>query len=149
TRVDRDQAAFAQATWDITSQWELSGGLRYFKFDNTLEGFYGYNANLYGGGSGTAICFAPPRVLGTPCTDLLKRVAQSGHVPRGNLPYKTPPDAMVHATWSKGFRPGGVNRTAAPNIGPYQADFPTNWEIGWKPQCLNRHLRWNGAIFEE
>ena len=39
TRVDRDKAVFAQVTWDITSQWSLSGGERYYKYDNTLEGF--------------------------------------------------------------------------------------------------------------
>jgi iron complex outermembrane receptor protein len=157
TRVDRDQAVFAQVTWDITSQWELSGGLRYFKSDNTLEGFYGYNKMLYGtaaqnytnGGSGTAKCFAPPSVVGAPCTDLNNRVSEKGHVPRVNLTYKITPDAMVYATWSKGFRPGGVNRTAQVGVGPYQADFLTNWEIGWKTQWFGHHLRWNGAVFQE
>jgi iron complex outermembrane receptor protein len=149
TRVDRDQAAFAQVTWDITAQWELSGGLRYFKSNNTLEGFYGYNAALYGGGSGTAKCFAPPSTVGGPCTDLNNRVSEKGHVPRVNLTYKLTPDAMVYATWSKGFRPGGVNRTAQAGIGPYQADFLTNWELGWKTQWFGHRLRWNGAVFEE
>jgi iron complex outermembrane receptor protein len=148
-RVDRDQAAFAQVTWDITSQWELSGGLRYFRSDNTLEGFYGYNATLYGGGSGTAKCFAPASTVGAPCTDLDNRVSEKGHVPRVNLTYKFTPDAMVYATWSKGFRPGGVNRTAQVGVGPYQADFLTNWEIGWKTQWFGHRLRWNGAVFQE
>jgi iron complex outermembrane receptor protein len=147
TRVDRDQAAFAQVTWDITSQWELSGGLRYFKSDNTLEGFYGYGAGI--GGSGVDKCFAPPTTVGAPCTDLDNRVSEKGHVPRVNLTYKFTPDAMVYATWSKGFRPGGVNRTAQVGIGPYQADFLTNWEIGWKTQWFGHRLRWNGAVFEE
>ena len=30
-RVDRDQAAFAQANWDITSAWPLTGGLRHYQ----------------------------------------------------------------------------------------------------------------------
>jgi iron complex outermembrane recepter protein len=149
TRVDRDQAAFAQVTWDITSQWELSGGLRYFKSDNTLQGFFGYNETLYGGGSGTAKCFAPSSTVGGPCTDLNNRVSAKGHVPRVNLTYKITPNAMVYATWSKGFRPGGVNRTAQVGIPPYQADFLTNWELGWKTSWFGHRLRWNGAVFEE
>ena len=149
TRVDRDKAVFAQVTWDITSQWELSGGLRYFKSDNTLEGFFGYNETLYGGGSGTAKCFAGPSTVGGPCTDLNNRVSEKGHVPRVNLTYKITPDVMVYATWSKGFRPGGVNRTAQVGIPPYQADFLTNWELGWKTQWFGHRLRWNGAVFEE
>jgi len=59
------------------------------------------------------------------------------------------PDAMLYATYSKGFRPGGVNRTAAAGIPPYSADFLKNYEIGWKTQLFDRHLRWNGAIFRE
>ena len=56
---------------------------------------------------------------------------------------------MVYATYSKGFRPGGVNRTAQPGIGPYQSDYLINYEIGWKTQWFDHHLRWNGAIFKE
>src|SRR4029077_18479581 len=74
---------------------------------------------------------------------------ETGHVPRVNLTYKITPDVMVFATYSKGFRPGGVNRTAQPGIGPYQSDFLTNYEIGWKTQWFDHHLRWNGAIFKE
>src|SRR5258708_7204461 len=66
-----------------------------------------------------------------------------------NMTYKITPDKMVYATSSKGFRPGGVNRTAVPGIGPYQADFLKNYEIGWKTQWFDHRLRWNGAVFWE
>lgn len=149
TRVDRDQAIFAQVTWDITSQLALSGGERYFKTDNTLEGFYGYGAG-YSSHTGEAACLGrPPVTVGAPCENLDKRGTDKGHVPRVNLTYKIDKDRMVYATWSKGFRPGGVNRTAQPGVPPYQADFLTNYEVGWKTQWFDHHLRWNGAIFQE
>jgi outer membrane receptor protein involved in Fe transport len=78
-----------------------------------------------------------------------KTVSDTGHVPRVNLTYKITPDKLVYATWSKGFRPGGVNRTSLQSIGPYKSDFLTNYEIGWKTQWFDRHLRWNGAVFWE
>ncbi len=56
---------------------------------------------------------------------------------------------MVYATFSKGFRPGGVNRTAEKGIGPYQADYLKNYEIGWKTQWFDHRLRWNGDFFWE
>jgi iron complex outermembrane receptor protein len=147
TRVDRDQAAFAQVQWDVTKQLALTGGIRFYKFDNTLDGFFGYSAGH--GGSGVGHCFGPAVVPFTPCTDLQKRIADNGTVPRVNVTYKLAPDVMVYATYSKGFRPGGVNRTAQAGVPPYAADFLKNYEIGWKTQLFDRHLRWNGAIFRE
>ena len=37
---------------------------------------------------------------------------------------------MFYATWSEGFRPGGINRRGT--LPPYMSDFLTNYEIGWK-----------------
>jgi outer membrane receptor protein involved in Fe transport len=149
TRIDRDQAAFAQVTWDITSQWSLNGGLRYYTYDNTLEGFFGYSA-AYSSHTGESQCHGrPPSTPFAPCTDLDNRVTGSGNVPRINLTYKFDPDKLLYATFSKGFRPGGVNRTAQAGIGPYQTDFLKNYEIGWKTQWFDHRLRWNGAVFWE
>jgi iron complex outermembrane recepter protein len=149
TRIDHDEAAFAQATWDITSHLSVNGGLRYFTYDNTLQGFYGFSLNNPFT-SGEKLCAGrPPTTPFAPCTDLDKRVTGSGNVPRANITYKFDPDKLVYATFSKGFRPGGVNRTAAANIGPYQADFLKNYEIGWKTQWFDHRLRWNGAVFWE
>ncbi len=155
-RVDRDRAVYAQATWDITSQWHLTGGMRFYHYDNSLIGFYGFNANFYTG-EGTATCFLGPIVKNSPCTDLDASTAGSGSVPRVNLTYQITPNAMVYATYSKGYRPGGVNRIAPPVVvagqvpapSPYQADYLTNYEVGWKTQWFHNTLRWNGALFWE
>ena len=60
---------------------------------------------------------------------------------------------MVYATYSTGFRPGGVNRVYDKHISaiypPYQSDELKNYEIGWKTQWFDEHLRWNGALFWE
>jgi outer membrane receptor protein involved in Fe transport len=147
-RVDRDKAVFFQGEWDITSQWSLNGGLRYYKYDNSLEGFYGFGLNHFGGTPGEGLCNGrPPSTPFAPCTDLNKEVAASGTVPKANVTYKISRDNLVYATYSKGFRPGGVNRSG--DFGPYAADFLTNYEVGWKTQWFDRRLRWNGAAFLE
>jgi iron complex outermembrane receptor protein len=148
-RVDRDKALFFQGTWDITSQWSLNGGVRYFKYDNSLEGFYGFGLGHFGGDPGQGLCNGPPTTQLAPCTDLDKEVSGSGKVPRANLTYKITPDKMVYVTYSKGFRPGGVNRTEQAGVGPYAADFLTNYEFGWKTQWFDHRLRWNGSAFDE
>jgi iron complex outermembrane receptor protein len=162
-RVDRDQAAFGQVTWDIDPSWSVTGGLRYFKAKNSLQGFYGYSAAyqaLTGYHSGMDNCGGPNAmnftfqpVHGAPCTDLDQTVSESGHTERANLSYKFDSDRMVYATYSTGFRPGGVNRVFDAAIGkifpPYAADYLKNYEVGWKTQWLDHHLRWNGAVFLE
>jgi outer membrane receptor for ferric coprogen and ferric-rhodotorulic acid len=32
---------------------------------------------------------------------------------------------------------------------PYQSDFLTNYEFGWKTEWLDHRLRWNGGMFQE
>jgi iron complex outermembrane receptor protein len=147
-RVDRDRAVYGQVTWDITHQWSVTGGLRYYEYDNSLFGFYGFNANYFTG-EGTATCFPGFTAVlkDAPCTDLNARTSANGTVPRVNVTYKITPQAMVYATYSKGFRPGGVNRIGG-NL-PYAADFLVNYEVGWKTQWFENRLRWNGSLFWE
>ena len=52
---------------------------------------------------------------------------------------------MFYATWSKGFRPGGINRQ--PGLEPYDPDFLVNYELGWKTQL--GPFRWNGAVYHQ
>ncbi len=146
-RVDRDKAAFAQVTWDITSQLSLTGGLRYYEYNNSLLGFFGYSA-AYSSSTGQSQCFEPAIVKYSPCTNLDKDTSATGTVPRVNLTYKVTPDQMVYATYSKGFRPGGVNRVAG-QVPAYAPDYLENYEVGWKTQWFDHRLRWNGALFWE
>ena len=44
-RVDRDYAIFGEASFDVTSNLTVTGGLRGYKFDNTLIGFFGFGRN--------------------------------------------------------------------------------------------------------
>jgi outer membrane receptor protein involved in Fe transport len=164
-RVDRDQAAFAQVTWDINSQWEVTGGIRQYRYDNSLQGFYGYSLNyglLTGYASGQKQCPSPTYAPFhfAPCTDLpsvagqaTTDVSSGNHTQLARVTYKFDPDHLLYATYSTGFRPGGVNRVFDKNINaiypPYASDTLTNYEVGWKTQWLNHTLRWNGAVFLE
>lgn len=148
-RVDRDSAVFGELSYDITSALTINAGLRHWRFDNTLQGFYGFN-DTYSSHEGIATCFTPfVPFHGAPCQDLNGRSQGTGNSPKVNLTYKIDPDHMIYATWSKGFRPGGVNRNGGGKLPPYRPDFLTNYEIGWKTTWLDKNLRWNGAVFDE
>ena len=133
-RIDRDYAAFGELSFDFTPQLTGTVGGRWYKFDNSLVGFFGFNS-LLDDGSGYSsnpdyLCFGPPQVDGSPCTNLDKRVKDSGFVHRVNLTYKPNDDLLFYGTWSRGFRPGGVNRRGT--LAPYKPDYLTNYEVGAK-----------------
>jgi outer membrane receptor protein involved in Fe transport len=44
-RVDRDYAAFGEASFDVTPKITLTAGGRYYKYDNSLIGFFGFGRN--------------------------------------------------------------------------------------------------------
>jgi outer membrane receptor protein involved in Fe transport len=144
-RIDRDSAAFGEVAFDITDKLTVTGGIRFFKSDNSLKGFYGYGAGY--GSTGEKACFTGPEIEGSPCTNLDKRVKEKGDSKKINLTYKIDPDKLVYVTYSEGFRPGGINRRGT--LPPYQSDFLKNYEFGWKTTWADNRFRWNGAVFHE
>ena len=150
-RVDRDYAVFAEASYDILPNLTLSGGVRGFYADNSLQGFFGF-AKGFSSGTGEAKCGVPyvSIVPGSPCTNLDARIHESGETHKVNLTWQVTDDKMLYATYSTGFRPGGVNRrNDIPGVGPYSSDSLDNYELGWKTSWANNRLRFNGDIFWE
>jgi iron complex outermembrane receptor protein len=104
--------------------------------------------------NGTDLTLLPAVVPGSPCTNLAdfvdgklvpKRAKGHGFTHRLNAQWKPQENLMFYATWSRGFRPGGINRRA--DVAPYDPDYLTNYEIGWKTTF--GPLRWNGAVYHE
>jgi iron complex outermembrane receptor protein len=161
-RVDRDYAVFGELSFDFTPQLTGTVGYRFFRYDNSLDGFFGFGKNQ-GFSSGTGekqnnpqasppTC-QQPGILGAPCVDLAREVKKNGSTPKFNLTYKFNADAMIYASYSKGFRPGGVNRRSQappdPPLSTYEPDYLSNYEVGFKTSWLDNHLRFNGAFFWE
>ncbi|KZC35971.1 TonB-dependent receptor, partial [Rhodanobacter sp. FW510-R12] len=148
-RYDYDKAVFGELSYDIIPETlTATVGGRYFRSANQLYGFYGFSKGFAPGSSyGEAGCISPQPFLGAPCLDFNKRVRQSGSLGKFNLTWNISPTKMVYATRSEGYRPGGVNR--AGQLPPYQADFLTNLELGWKTSWFDNRLSFNGAVFRE
>ena len=171
-RKDKDYAIFGEVNWDVVPHVTLTGGTRYYKFDNTIIGFNGFGPNNPSGSTlGYNRCLTVNGfqlrddqnsaligggVANTPCTNVgvvvngklqPKRVKDDGWLYRFNAQWKPTDKIMLYATWSKGFRPGGINRQ--PTAPPYGPDFLINYEAGWKTTFLGNRLRWNGAIYHQ
>ncbi len=151
-RTDRDQAVFGQVAFDITDELELSLGARYFEPEVTLKGFFGFGIGFTEAGwssTGENTC----NVIGVgqearkdaPCFNVNKRIKESDSVYRVNLSWQASDTALLYATWSEGYRPGGVQRS--PVLPNYVSDFLTNYELGWKTRWADDRLQFNGAVF--
>jgi len=146
-REDDDEALFGELTFDITDKLSVTGGVRFFESENSLKGFFGYGAG-FSSGTGEAACEAGSEPFRrAPCTNLDKKTDESGNTKRFNMTWHATDDVMLYATWSEGFRPGGINRRGT--LPPYKADFLTNMEVGFKTELAGNRLRINGAIFQE
>ena len=91
---------------------------------------------------------------GTPCINVgrfvdgkvkPKESKGSGATYRFNGTWKPHPGLLFYGTWSKGFRPGGINRQ--PGVASYNPDFLINYELGWKTTF--GRFRWNGAFYHQ
>lgn len=158
-RIDRDYAIFGELSYDVTDKLTLTAGGRYYRFDNSLFGFFGF-ARGYSSNTGVARCvttngllfrddptgaFAQPILPGAPCTNVDKSTADNDAIWKVNASYKLSEDALVYVTWSRGFRPGGINRRGT--LPPYGPDTLDNYELGWKTNF--GPVRFNGAVYQQ
>ena len=167
-RVDKDYAVFGEASFDIFDGLTLTAGGRGFIYDNTLIGFFGFGSPSAVGGPGVGRCFRdaagnllPAAIAPAPCVNLgdqgltssgtrtttvrPKQADGQGFTHRLNLTWKPSRDLLLYGTWSRGFRPGGINRRAG--LDPYGADYLTNYELGLKSTLFDGKLRFNVAAY--
>ncbi len=152
-RVDRDKAAFGEVTFDFNDKLTATVGARYFDYENSLVGFNGFVRHCTGqyiDGEFVVIPASEGGEVQYPCFDtkILNDVAKGNDWAfKGNLEYHFDDDKMFFATWSEGFRAGGVNRARVPGIPKYDPDFVTNYEIGWKMLLGDGSVRFNGSAY--
>lgn len=146
-RTDEETALFGEVSFDFTDRLTGTVGMRVFNTENSLVGFFGFGAG-FSSSTGESQCFLPLTPFrGAPCTNLDASTEEDGQLYRANLEWNLDDDRMIYATYSEGFRPGGINRRGT--FGPYDADFLDNFELGWKTDWADGRLRWNGAIFHQ
>jgi len=150
-RQDEDKAVFGEISYDITDRLTIMGGVRAYSYENKLFGFNGFIGHCTG--SYINGKFVEDRDNGTPqypCFDtriLDDTQDNSDVIYKANLSFAINDDVMIYATYSEGYRPGGVNRARVPGVPSYEEDFTKNYEFGWKTTWLDSRLRFNGAIY--
>ncbi|MGA2839997.1 MAG: TonB-dependent receptor [Steroidobacteraceae bacterium] len=136
----KDLAAFGELTYHVTPDWSFTGGTRVFKQTLTQA----QQTGLLFDGPG----FAANASLSDEWRRALWKLNTSYQLDKSNL---------VYATWSQGFRRGGVNAlppselggsyTTPPALTRLQPDTADNYEVGAKGSISNR-LQYSAAIYD-
>jgi iron complex outermembrane recepter protein len=146
----KQYAAFGEATWHMTNQWALTGGLRYYKFTEDKSVLFG------GVFSGETFINPPANTIPGP---ILNSTDSSGTSPRLILTYKATDDVQFNAQAARGFRLGGINDpinlplcSAQDKIvfgsQTFWKDEKTwNYEVGMKSQWLDHRVTLNVSAF--
>jgi len=151
----KQYAAFGEATWHITHRWALTGGLRYYKFNE--------DKNLLFGGAFADDTCVPGTGPGTPNPCVLGVVPastdSSGTSPRVIVSYKPVDNIQLSAQAARGFRLGGINDpinvplcspadlTVFGNQKTWKDEKTWNYELGLKSQSSDHRVTFNVSAF--
>ncbi|HEY6927143.1 MAG TPA: TonB-dependent receptor [Steroidobacteraceae bacterium] len=138
----KDLAAFGDLTWHFAPSWSVTGGARVFK------------QTVAQSQQSALLLLAAPQ-FGTPPTNLSTSNSWRKALWKLNLAYQLDPTNLVYATWSQGFRRGGVNAlpevaggtVTPPGLFKIAPDTADNYEIGAKGTIASR-LRYSAAVFD-
>lgn len=130
-----ETAFFGQLEYQFTDQLSGSISARRFEYNSRVFGFAG-------------TIWWPNCCYQRPVSNVDLRTTDKDTVWRANLSYAVTDDVMLFATYSEGYRPGGLNRAySGPILPAYKADFLKSYELGAKTTLLDGRLRLNGAIY--
>jgi iron complex outermembrane receptor protein len=150
----KSYAGFAQATWNITDALHFTPGLRYTYEDKTGS----YSQSVSGG---------LPTIAGSSNDNAKLSIARpqsySAKISKGslsgqaNLAYDVTPDTMVYATYSRGYKSGGINLAGIPlnaanvpviSTAIIKPEAVTTYEVGVKNSLFDNRLTLNVALFD-
>ncbi len=149
--VTKSYALFGQATWHVTPKWDVTGGLRYTREDKT-----GVFTQAVTGGAALSTFAATDQAYVTTIRNLIG-AANAFTVKDGEgnvsglftVDYNVSSDVLGYATYSRGYKSGGLNLSNLPTNVPKVVDPERvdNVELGFKSTLLNKNLTFNIAAY--
>jgi iron complex outermembrane receptor protein len=114
--IQTNVAGFADLTFNVTSKFHLSAGVRVASQRNKLNDFLAS--------------------YGSPNSDVITHQHDSPVTPRFLAEYRFDSSNIVYASASKGFRPGGTNSLIVPSCEPEQFGFKSDDPNPFKSDSL-------------
>jgi len=137
-------AVFADATYDLTDQFQIDAAVRYDQdrrenTTNTPQDFLSF-------------------VDAAAVTGQVRTHTWSQTQPKITLRYKPSTDVTFYGGWSRGFRSGGFNQTGVGAVADdngiagvndlFNAEVADTWEVGAKGQFLDRRLNAGLSLYQ-
>jgi len=130
-------ALYGQINYQLTQKLSLIGGLRY-DYENkklAVKGEFQQDGDA--------------AFVTTPDTSGAANFAAVS--PKLGLQYQLAVNSNLYASYSRGFRTGGLTQLSSdpsqPPLYPYQPEYSNNFEVGFKNDFFNNRLRVNIAVF--
>lgn len=131
----RQAAGFADLSVKPVENLTMTAGVRYYDYKKTTSGQSTLGSPLFLGSAGA---------FSSATTNA------NGWLEKFNISYRITPQAMIYATASKGFRPGGANNVPGlpANLVSYKPDSLWNYEAGVKTGWFGNRLTFNAAVYQ-
>jgi outer membrane receptor protein involved in Fe transport len=138
---EKQQAIFADASWQVTDKLSVSAGIRVSEVEFSFEAGRASNTQAdwtYNGGSSD----------------------ERAVTPRFNITYQVGDDTMMYANAAKGFRGGGANSSSIidrcsqyiaelglGDVSQYDSDFVWSYDVGVKGQALQGRVAYDVGVY--
>ncbi len=133
TRNIEEIAVFGELSYELTDQWEVSVGGRWYEAEQADVGNQAFPFALF-----------PP---GDPPADL-RSFKEDQFLTKFQVSYRPMDTMTLYALASEGYRLGGTNQRGIVAVPPgYESDNIWNYEFGIKTSWLNNRLIVNSALF--
>lgn len=151
-RTDEQQGLFGEATFDVSDQFSVLVGARWYDIEVDLQGSAAGSFGNFGADTDNNAGNNLDTLFSAPNPDT---ASTDGTITKFSLNWTPNSDQLIYLTYSEGFRPGLLNRPggATNSAGTFTVPFAidtddlTNYELGWKTDLLDYQLRFNAAIF--
>lgn len=126
-----EYSVYAEAAYDITPRWEISAGLRHFRYDDDLD-----------------VCYAVFPYMSEGYCEEGDDVSNNS-LGKFSTRFKLTDEQNIYFTVAEGYRRGGANMLPPESTAQtfYEPDTAVNYELGYRSSLLDDRLRLNVAIY--